>query len=169
MPMINMPKQQGFTLIEVLVAALVLAIGVLGLATTMMLGLKSDQSAYFRSQSSAIAYDMADRIRLNRAAADAGSYDNIDTNAALPGDPNCVSSPGGCDSGQQAALDARDWAWNFKKVDNSVATFSPKLPNGRGVVTRDANDRYVITVTWSEADTGNKANTTQSLSVRMTL
>jgi len=162
-------RNGGFTLIEVLVAALVLAIGILGLATTMLLGLKSDQSAYFRSQASAIAYDMADRIRLNRTAADAGTYNNVDTNGTIPGDPSCTSSSGGCSSAQQAVMDAREWMGNFVKVDNAITNFSPKLPNGRGVVSRDGSGRYVITVTWSEADTRNRANTTQSLSVRMTL
>lgn len=161
--------QKGFTLIEVLVAALVLAIGILGLVTTMMIGLKSDQSSYFRSQASAIAYDMADRIRLNREAADAGTYDDLDTNGTIPADPSCTSSTGGCSSAQQAVLDIREWAWNFKKVDNSVASYSPKLPNGRGQITRDTSDRYVITISWSETDTANRANNTESLTVRVTL
>lgn len=165
----NYSRNAGFTLIEVLVAALVLAIGILGLATTMLLGLKSDQSAYFRSQASAIAYDMADRIRLNRDAADAGDYDDIDTDDTVPGDPNCESSSGGCSSAQQVDIDTREWTWNFKKVDNTVANYSPKLPNGRGQVSRDADDRYVITISWSEADTANRAATTQTLSIRMTL
>src|SRR5690606_20701422 len=169
MPVIKLCNQRGFTLIEVMVAALVLAIGILGLTTTMLMGLKSDQSAYYRSQASAIAYDMADRIRLNREAAEDGSYDSIDTDGNVPGDPGCTSSGGGCSSAQQVSLDAREWAWNFKKVDNSVGTFAPKLPNGRGQVERDANDRYVITVSWSEADTANRADTTQTLTIRMTL
>lgn len=163
MPVIHRSQQAGFTLIEVLVAALVLAIGILGLATTMLLGLKSDQGAYFRSQASAIAYDMADRIRLNRGAA--ASYVGIDTNSAIPANPNCSSSSGGCSSSQQLALDIREWAWNFGKADN----FTTKLPNGRGEVTRDADGRFLITISWSEADTGNRANQAQSLIIRMTL
>lgn len=162
-------RNQGFTLIEVMVAALVLAIGVLGLATTMLLGLKSDQSAYFRSQASAIAYDMADRIRLNRTAATSGTYNNLDTTGTIPSDPACQSSAGGCSSAQQAVMDVREWAGNFVKVDSSITNFAPKLPNGRGVITRDAANRFVITVSWSEADTRNKANTTETLSVRVTL
>lgn len=167
MPVIQ-SRQTGFTLIEVLIAALVLAIGILGLATTMLLGLKSDQSAYYRSQASAIAYDMADRIRLNRTAADAGDYDDLDTEDNAPADPNCMSSSGGCSSAQQVDIDIREWTWNFVNVDNASG-FSPKLPNGRGQVTRDAANRYVITVSWSEADTANRADTTQSLSIRFTL
>lgn len=161
--------QQGFTLIEVLVAALVLAIGILGLATTMLVGLKSDQSAYYRSQASAIAYDMADRIRLNRKAAESGSYNNIDTRDSVPGDPGCTSSSGGCSASQQVSLDIREWAWNFKQVDNSITNYAPKLPGGYGLVTRDASNRFVITVNWAEADTASRTNTTQSLTIRMTL
>ena len=163
MPLILRSQQSGFTLIEVLVAALVLAIGILGLATTMLLGLKSDQGAYFRSQASAIAYDMADRIRLNRDAA--ASYVGIDTNGTIPSNPNCSNSSGGCSSSQQVSLDIREWAWNFGKADG----FTTKLPNGRGEITQDATGRYLITISWSEADAGNRTIQPRSLIIRMTL
>lgn len=57
----------GFTLIEVLVAMLVLAIGLLGVAAMQMRGLQFSHDAYLRSQVSVLAYDMADLMRLNRA------------------------------------------------------------------------------------------------------
>jgi len=170
MHLIKSTRQNGFTLIEVLVAALVLAIGILGLATTMMVGLKSDQSAYFRSQASALAYDMADRIRLNKVAAGTGDYDGFNTSGNIPSKPSCVTSTGGCSASQQADLDKYEWAGNFVKVDNTIATYSPKLPGGSGTVTRDGSNRYVITITWSESDIANKSNAApQSLTVRMTL
>lgn len=172
MSMIPSPKQSGFTLIEVLVAALVLGIGVLGLATTMLLGLKSNQSAYFRSQASAAAYDMADRIRLNRAAALTGSYDDIDIdNESNVADAlTCNANATGCTAAQQAAEDIRQWSTYFVGSDDAAA----RLPDGRGTVSRDASERFVITVTWSgvgfdEDNPSQRANTTESLTVTFSL
>ena len=72
----SMIRQKGFTLLEVLVAVLVLAIGLLGLAGLQATSLRVNQSASMRSQATNLAYDMADRIRANRGAALAGSYDS---------------------------------------------------------------------------------------------
>lgn len=69
-------RGRGFSLIEVLVAVLVLAIGLLGLAGLQLTGLKSNHSAYVRSQAALLAYDITERMRANRAAALVGDYDN---------------------------------------------------------------------------------------------
>ncbi|MBD8096257.1 type IV pilus modification protein PilV [Pseudomonas fluorescens] len=57
--------QSGMTLIEVLVAVLVLALGLLGAAAIQLHALKYTDSARMTSQASFIAYDMLDRIRAN--------------------------------------------------------------------------------------------------------
>lgn len=60
--------QSGMTLIEVLVALLVLAIGLMGAAALQLNALKYTDSARMTSQASFIAYDMLDRIRANAGA-----------------------------------------------------------------------------------------------------
>jgi type IV pilus assembly protein PilV len=60
---------RGFTLLEILVAMLVLAIGLLGVAAMQLRGLQYSHDAYLRSQISVLAYDIADRMRLNEANA----------------------------------------------------------------------------------------------------
>jgi type IV pilus assembly protein PilV len=62
-----MNKQNGFTLIEVLIAMLVLAIGLLGLAGLQATSLRNTQSAYNRSLATQLAYDLVDRMRANVA------------------------------------------------------------------------------------------------------
>jgi type IV pilus assembly protein PilV len=73
-------RQKGFTLLEVLVAMLVLSIGLLGLAGLMASGLRNNHSAYYRTQATWLAYDVIDRMRANQANADA-------YNVALGPDP----------------------------------------------------------------------------------
>ncbi|MFZ5466063.1 MAG: type IV pilus modification protein PilV [Pseudomonadota bacterium] len=67
--------QHGAGLIEVLVAALVLSIGLLGIAALQSNALKNSQSSLARSQTVMLSYFMLDAMRVNRAAAVSGQYD----------------------------------------------------------------------------------------------
>ncbi|KMT55229.1 type IV pilus modification protein PilV [Pseudomonas fildesensis] len=60
--------QVGMTLIEVLVAVVILSIGLLGATVVQLNALKYTDSARMTSQASFIAYDMLDRIRANAGA-----------------------------------------------------------------------------------------------------
>jgi len=62
---------RGFSLIEVLVTVLVLSIGLLGLAALQGLSLASGQGAYFRTQATNLAYEVADFARVNRSQVEA--------------------------------------------------------------------------------------------------
>jgi type IV pilus assembly protein PilV len=65
---------RGFTLIETLVAVLVLSIGLLGIAALQLTSLQSNSTATQRSQATFLAYDIVDRMRANRRSAEAGDY-----------------------------------------------------------------------------------------------
>jgi len=69
------PSQAGFTMVEVLVALVVLAVGLLGVAGMQMTALRGSNSSYQRSQAIFCVYDVMDRLRANRVAALAGNYD----------------------------------------------------------------------------------------------
>lgn len=69
MQVINIGKSRGVTLIEVLVAVLVLSIGLLGLAALQGFSLQAGQSAYHRTQATNLAYEIAEFTRLNRSHA----------------------------------------------------------------------------------------------------
>lgn len=65
----------GFTLIESLIALLVLSIGLLGVAAMQLMGLRANNGAYQRTQATFLAQDIADRMRANRGAALNQQYD----------------------------------------------------------------------------------------------
>ncbi len=65
----NRYKQKGISLIEVLVALVVLAFGVLGIAGLQGYSMKYNYSAYLRSQASYLASDIMDVMRLRRSEA----------------------------------------------------------------------------------------------------
>jgi len=60
---------QGLTLVEILIALLVLSVGLLGLAAMQTTAVKYTTSANQRTQATALAYDLVDRMRINRLAA----------------------------------------------------------------------------------------------------
>lgn len=115
--------QGGFTLVEVLVSALILALGLVGTAGLQALALKSNQSAYLRSQASALAYDLADRMRTNVEGANSGFY--------VPGDATLHAScatTSGCSVQQSAQNDIAEWN----------AALAANLPLGSGFVCIDS-------------------------------
>jgi type IV pilus assembly protein PilV len=115
--------QRGFTLIEVLVAVLVLAIGLVGIAGLQVFALKANQSAYMRSQATALAYSLGERMRSNVPAAEDNAYDP----AAASAIAGCVSSSG-CSSLEMAQHDLAEWR-------DAVAAH---LPMGTGIVCLDS-------------------------------
>jgi type IV pilus assembly protein PilV len=118
-------RQSGFTLIEVLVAVVVLSIGLLGLAGLQAMGLRNSHSAYLRSQATLQAYDMMDRMRANMSGFfDAnGNY----INPAPVENTNCLGTAG-CSSNDMAAHDLYEW-------NNANASL---LPSGGGIVCFDS-------------------------------
>jgi type IV pilus assembly protein PilV len=129
----------GFTLLEILIAVVVLSIGLLGIAGLQALGQQSNHSAYLRSQATALAYDMIDRMRANSAGVASGNYNAIDTTANTYTDPGCASSS--CSASQMAQYDMYDW-------QQELAT---QLPTGNGTVTgAGTGSVFSVTVMWDD-------------------
>ncbi len=83
-------RSRGFTLIEVLVSMIILAVGLLGIAGLQAMGLRNNQSALLRSQATLCAYDMSDRMRTNSQGFSADNYDEPASTAVT----NCESTTG---------------------------------------------------------------------------
>ena len=118
----------GISLIEVLVAVVVLSIGLLGLAGLQASGMRVGQSSLYRSQAALLAYDMADRIRANAAAARAGKY-NRALSAADETDPN-----------NPARIDINNWMARVRA-----------LPGGKGGIDIPLNSAVAtVTIVWND-------------------
>lgn len=129
-----LPRQQGVTLIEVLIALLVLSIGLLGLAGLQAVSLQHNHNAYLRSQATNLSYDILDRMRANRAAALGGAYTSaLDTTITC--NPTLAPTTGN--------LEARDLAqWR-----NQAAC---QLVEGAGAISAINNGTVTITLCWRE-------------------
>lgn len=106
----NRHRQRGSTLLEVLIAVLILAIGMLGMAAMQMMTLKNTNSSAGRSQAVVMTYSLFDILRLDRAAAIGGAYngehceaDGSAVGVWLQGVRNNLGDPEACGSVQCAA------------------------------------------------------------------
>ena len=121
--MTSLQRQQGISLIEVLVSTLILAIGLVGMAGLQAFAMKNNQSAQMRSQAGALAYDLADRMRGNVAAANAGMY-----NPATASAQSSCRTPAGCAMGEMARDEMQRWLDDVEDI----------LPMGSGWVCIDS-------------------------------
>ena len=121
------------TLVETLVALVILSIGLLGLAALQTTSLQFNTSAYYRTQATALAYDFADRMRANRQAALANQY-NFD---ALDSPPDCDAVPAGATVPQQEISDWRN-------------VLACRIPQGTAAVTRNG-DEFTLTIRWDDS------------------
>lgn len=170
----SMHKAGGFTLIEILVAVLVLALGLLGLAGLQANGVKNTQLAYNRSQAIHLAQDIADRIRANSAAV--GTYADVNNNnqrdtteATKPKGQKvaaCLTSAG-CSKEQLAQTDIRQWhdsiayalpAGCGSVVRGTGAAGGGDVDNGCGGKVPEnlaTSTQITISINWDENNDGN--------------
>ncbi len=126
---------EGFSLVEVLVALVIVSVGMLGVAGLYVHGMQAGRTAMFSHQAVTLAGDVADRIRANPRAGVA--YAGVGANN------NCVVGGVDCDETQMAANDIFIWqdqARNF-------------LPNGTVTIVFNGGvtpAEYQITVGWTE-------------------
>ena len=130
-------RQYGFTLLEVLIALLILSIGLLGLAALQTTGLRSNQMASMRTLATEAGYDITDRMRANPVGVAAGEY------VIAVGD-----APGGSGT---ALTDLTDWRARVEQLPGGASGITQcdttSTPACDGLT-------HVITVYWDEARTG---------------
>jgi type IV pilus assembly protein PilV len=135
-------RQSGFTMVEVLVALVVLAIGLLGIAALYLNSLQSGRTAIYRTEAVNLAADLADRIRMNRTAQ--AAYGTLYADVENP--VAACATTGGCTDAELASTDLAAWK----------ADIAQQLPGGQGQVTVtapfgvDEPATYVVSIQWSE-------------------
>ena len=126
-------RHAGFTLIEVMVALIVLVLGVLGSAAMTLTAIRDGKQSGLRSQASALAYELGDLMRTTRSTSslplDQAAREAIFTSAAPPAVVSCWSA-NGCTLAEMAQNDYYEW---HRKL-----TGPNGLPNGQAVICRDA-------------------------------
>ncbi|MDX1297263.1 MAG: type IV pilus modification protein PilV [Pseudomonas sp.] len=149
-------RNHGFTLIEVMIAMIILAVGLLGMASLTVRSQQSNESAYARSQASLLAYDIIERMRVNKVALSASdtrkiSFATTDNAYALSSLPTCASPAGGTPTAG-AALATKDLAQWCASVRESL----PGVNDGGTVIARNGST-YRVRITWQDSGPDNSA------------
>jgi len=147
-PCISDEIVRGFTLIEVLVALLIVAIGVLGITALQFKGMQYNQDASFRTQVSVLAYDLAERMRMN--AGNAADYADALTNYVVP-----ATEPAACihtgTSSVGVANDINCWKQQL---------FQSLPPGSIANLSTDGDGIYTVSIGWfNREDTENDPRT----------
>jgi len=152
-----MPRRErrlpaGSSLIEVLVSIVIASIGVLALAGLLTTASRYAKTSEIRATATLLASDLADRLRGNAGAVEAGAYDLSAAFASAPPPPPvppacAATSP--CAPGQMAAVDLAGWR----------ARLRSRLPEGSGSVRFNAPTGAAIGsvdlwVAWRDPTTG---------------
>lgn len=126
--------QRGSSMIEVMVALFVLAIGLLGFAGLQTEGITMGRQAYMHSQAAILAQDMVERIEANKPTTvidpvtllatvnDVRGLYNVTFNQAVTAPVNCSASV--CTPSQMVTWDISQW---LKSIIDA-------LPQGTGAV-----------------------------------
>lgn len=131
----------GFTLIEVLVAIVIFSIGLLGIASLQVAGLRFAGGSQHRAVATMQGQNMADRMLANLAGVEDGDY-NI--TGSIP-----TSYTTDCDGNDCTSSDLAEYdlvTWNQSNADI--------LPNGDGVVCIDSTPNDGDSSNWACDDTG---------------
>ena len=128
-------RQRGFSLVEVLIALVIMSVGMLGIAGLYVQSMQAGRTSMLRHHAVTLAGDVADRIRANPRAGIAYEGQGVDG--------SCVSGVVNCDPVTMAGHDIL--LWQQQAVDT--------LPAGNVVITFDDSGippLYTIAVNWAE-------------------
>jgi len=131
----------GFTMLEMLIALLILSIGLLGVAALQTRGQQFNQVGYLRTQATFMAYDLMDRIRINK---DDSSVTNNGENGAYAID-SCSDLPGAvksCDTQDCLVEDLVTY-----DLDQWCGVLEETFPDGDVAIAWDGA-QYDITISW---------------------
>ena len=156
------PKARGVSLIEVLVAMLVIALGILVMVIMQINASRLSKASEVRSLGALLTADLADRMRANPAGTVAGHYalnTTYPANGAVSepsANTTCQSTTDTCTPQQMAQKDLADWqrAVFFALPGGTARISAVQIDNTSG---ENGADVWLI---WREPDAGNTATAT---------
>lgn len=138
-------NQQGVGLIEVLVALLVLAIGVLGFVILQVRAVEATGESTQRIQAINIARDLAERVRSNRSAWERYKTEFATAAKQKDGSKECVNTTN-CTAAELADYDARD-------IEAYASSLGMHLALSECPITgTTSNGRQCIFVAWNDTE-----------------
>lgn len=156
---------RGVTLVEVLVAVLLLSVGLLGIAGLQAGVAKYKINTYARSSISSLYADFADRIRINSDVAGTNLFTGVistsqyllsstwatqQSDALTDPSTNCLTTT--CTTAQRASYDMVVWRQRVRSV----------LPQGAALVSGDLSTGIALTLMWNDKEFTDKGSASSS-------
>lgn len=157
---VDKQRQTGFSLIELLVAVMIMGFGILGVAALQVLSLQQNREALYRAEAVQLGNDLMDRIRVNPTVVYSAP---IDADPASTTDCTDLA----CNTTQMRDYDIAQWKCYINSTDADGNEFAScaayeiegALPNGAGSVAL-VGDVYEVTVEWDEDGDGTPTSIT---------
>lgn len=165
-------RDQGYTLIEVLIAVVILSIGLLGMAGIQVKGMRGTQNTFLKTTATNLAQSMAERIHANPIVADKVEdtisgrkfYMITDTTTESCATVlSCNGTSANCTPEEVVAADIYEWVCGTPtSTGTNIGGINNSLPNGSGSISctdKDTTDADVcspgstrtITISWDES------------------
>lgn len=158
--MSNKLRQQGLTMLEVLITIVIVSIGLLGIAGMLFKSINAGAVSTARSIAVMQANEMADHMRANVAGIRDGNYSTLAYTAVSSCASTCLA--GKCTAAEQATLDFCLWnAQNQRVLPLGRGAVQLRADLGAGCATSQNFCAYDITVSWDESKTGDTASLKQ--------
>lgn len=131
-------RPAGFTLIEVLISLIILAIGISGIAAMQVSTYRHLHTSNNLSKATSLASEIAERMLAN----DPNSLSDYVHDSAPTSPPDCVEAD--CNFAAIAKYDQGQWQARL------AAGGGGSLPSGSGEIENSGGGVYVITVRWDD-------------------
>jgi type IV pilus modification protein PilV len=165
--MYKLPKSYaGYSLVEILVAVLVISVGLLGVATLQTRGQQFNHFSYLRTQATFLAYDLMDRMRTNATEARKGTYAVNDGNCETEPTPDTECDNSECSYDRLAQYDLANWHYMVcdvlpwtgtppREVDEACdldPDYLGDFEKQYKIVWNDSDNEYKIFIQWIEQE-----------------
>lgn len=156
-------RQHGVSIVEAMVALVIVSVGMLGVAAVYLESVKANRTALVRTQAVNLVNDLGDRIRANRFA---GAGYAIAFGAAAPAQQGCVAA-NNCTAAQLAADDLARWidAVRVALPRNSAGNWPETQVLFTPAPAAGQPERYAITVRWWEPNEQDAYTQTSTLEI----
>lgn len=144
-----MNRQNGFTLIEVLITVFVIAVGLLSAAGLQIMSKKANFDALQRTQASALAQSIISKMRANSGALEAYKTSDVISQLSTAPSPSCTAA-NTCTAPQLAAQDLWQWRQALRGAEevDPDQQLNGGLSNPSGCIVAGANGLYTIAIAW---------------------
>lgn len=153
MHVISKSRNKGFTLIEVLIAIVIMAIGLLGMAALQTKAQQAELEASQRAQALLLLQEMTSRMNNNRVGIDCYRLTDASTGTPFVGYGSTTTAVSACGATATREMTDKDFsAWD-SMLNGATETLGGNnigaMIGARGCIMYDAtNDIYTVAIAW---------------------